>query len=204
MLCNAKCLQILLLVFNSIIFIAGSVTSGVGIFLLIKSNQLGPKIPAYAILIFITALGFVTVLFGLLGFLGAIKFNKCLQMMFIIVVGITIIGEITGGILLIIYKEKVKTALQDLFIQNIAEVEKSGNREKEEALKTLQNKFKCCGAKGPNDWKEPQNRCCKGCIEAVSDALKSSLLVLGITILISVFTEAGALLAAIRAINTWS
>ncbi|VDN98703.1 unnamed protein product [Rodentolepis nana] len=76
-------------------------------FLLIKSNELRPTNAAYAIPIFITVLGFVALVFGFLGFLGAIKLNKCLLMMFIIVVGITIALEFTGGILLIVYSEKV-------------------------------------------------------------------------------------------------
>ncbi|VDN96289.1 unnamed protein product [Rodentolepis nana] len=134
--CNPKCLRVFLLVTNIIIFIAGVVISGVGIFLWIKSNELGHGNSAPTIPIFITALGFVSILFGFLGFLGTIKFNKCLLTM-------------------------MNASIQDFFTQTIAEVETNANSGKEELLKTLQDKFNCCGAYGPNDWKEPQNRCCK-------------------------------------------
>ncbi|KAM3171735.1 hypothetical protein ACTXT7_016016 [Hymenolepis weldensis] len=55
----------------------------------------------------------------------------------------------------------VKVALHDFFNQTITEIEKAENAKAEDALRTLQDKFKCCEVYGPDDRKEPTKRCCK-------------------------------------------
>ncbi|XP_071795244.1 tetraspanin-36-like [Asterias amurensis] len=99
------------------------------------------------IMVVLTILLFVI---GMTGLCGAFQESKCLHGMFctllVLIIGIEIAGVVCG----IIYKDEVKTDLEDKLKAAINEYD--ANASITEAVDTLQITVECCGVKSYKDW----------------------------------------------------
>ncbi|VDN96290.1 unnamed protein product [Rodentolepis nana] len=182
--------------------------AGFGIFLLVESRSFGFTGSANLIPIFVTIVGFLVLGIAFMGCCGAISLNRCLLLSFSIAIGIIIVAEIVGGVLLVIYRSKFKEGLGKYLKEAIRNVENATNPSAGKAFKKLQDKFECCGANGPEDWQNPSQGCCKsgesacenypreGCIKVIHEWLKKNLLAVGTVILVLSVLEVGAITAA--------
>ncbi|XP_065655591.1 23 kDa integral membrane protein [Hydra vulgaris] len=161
--------------------------------------------------IFIIAVGVIVFVIGFLGCCGAIKENYCMVMVFSVLLGLIFILEIVAGILGFIYKNKV----QDYAIGGLNRAVKDYENEDEpgasELLDWAQQKFECCGTKGPSDYKGlktnatcgigkgvktcHQNKDCanklynEGCQNKFEKFIKKNLIVVGVIALSIAFIQ---------------
>nr|CDS28994.1 tetraspanin [Hymenolepis microstoma] len=157
--------------------------AGFGIFLLVQSNSIGLTGSTSVIPIFVTIVGFIVLGIALLGFIGAIKLNRCL---------------------LLLLKECLILYFQDA----IRNIENATNPSAENVLRKVQDRFGCCGAKGPEDWQKPYQSCCKsklsscesyhksGCAEVIYEWMKKNLLAIGAVVVALALIEIGSIIAA--------
>ncbi|KAH8848983.1 CD63 antigen [Schistosoma japonicum] len=177
--CGYKCLQCLLIIFNSGVFICGIgliVVGALGLHSTVNHwKEIDP--PLQSLIIFIIALGCFLFVLGALGMFGACTKNVCLLTTYCILLSVLIIAQIAAGIYAIIEKPKAKrhvtTALKDL-------VKQYGNdRHLDTVLDEIQRKLQCCGAESPNDYTVRTPASCEqyneGCIGKVTELTRKHL-----------------------------
>ncbi|KAL7064246.1 hypothetical protein AAHC03_04975 [Spirometra sp. Aus1] len=210
--CGAKCLKYLMFFFNTIVFLGGAILSGVGIYLVVKVQEVGAsKSEAVVLPAFILTVGLFIFFLGFLGCTGAITENVCMLKTFAVIMSILLLLEVVAAILLFAFRNKckefVETALKKIIDRIISGVSEPNDVA---AMDFMQQKFHCCGASSPSDWgNNMPSSCCKnaaapcpnnhytvGCGDAFYEAIKDSWLYLGIVILIIGVLEVGAIVSA--------
>ncbi|VDN97661.1 unnamed protein product [Rodentolepis nana] len=173
-----------------------------GIFLLIQSNSFGFTGSENLIPIFITIIGVIVLVIAILGFVAAITLRRSLLLAFAIAIGLVILAEIIGGILLFVYRAKFKEALKNYFGKLVGGISQGTNSAAQKALQKIQNTFGCCGAWGPNDWcgKGGDSMCPKdkneGCVDVIFKWIQKNLIAVGAVVLVLALLEIGAITAA--------
>ncbi|KAK3539166.1 hypothetical protein QTP86_027615 [Hemibagrus guttatus] len=161
-----KCLKYTMCVVNFIFFLCGASIFGLGIYMstTFKYLSLFPSLSAmnlanglYIIGIFVTCVSF-------LGFLGALKENRCLLISFFILLFLLMLAELTVACLLLLYENEI-----DSFI--------------EKELKDSLEKAKGEGEGGNSTigWNVIQKT---GCYSKLKEVIENNLLGTGITVII--------------------
>ncbi|VDK38946.1 unnamed protein product [Taenia asiatica] len=201
--CGEQCLRILLVVCNLFVFLFGCICTGFAAYTLAKVKEYTSDQGAIVIPAFILALVLLILLLGFLGCCGAWKLNSCCLKTYAIIITVLIIIEVICGILILIYHDKGKDLIAKFLKECISDAQIPGNIEMEDMMRNLQEKFECCGASGPNDWKDPSKYCSshndpisKGCADAIYEYLRSHAIVVGVTAIVLSIVEIGAVFAA--------
>ncbi|VDN98704.1 unnamed protein product [Rodentolepis nana] len=184
--------------------IASIVMVAFGIFLLIQSNSFGFSGSEKLVPVFITIVGVILLAVAILGFVAAITLRRSLLLAFAIGMGLIILAEIAGGILLFVYRAKFKEGLKNYLGKMVESIAKGSNPTTQKVLQKIQNAFGCCGARGPQDWCKQDggngSMCPKdkktGCIDVIYAWIKKNLLAAGAVVLALALLEIGAMAAA--------
>uniref|UniRef100_H2YU34 Tetraspanin n=1 Tax=Ciona savignyi TaxID=51511 RepID=H2YU34_CIOSA len=143
-----NCCKYMMFIFNLIVFLAGCVLLGLGIWAYVNGDSFKRLISSDPVifnsLLVLIAVGAVLVIAGFFGCLGAIQESKCLLGTFFTIILIIFICELVGAILIIVYYPKAK----ELVIQST----QFYNTTNGQAWDTLQTTFKCCGYTNSSDW----------------------------------------------------
>nr|CDS25967.2 tetraspanin [Hymenolepis microstoma] len=199
--CGGKFLKFLMIFFNTIVIIGGGIMAGYGIYLIVEAKAAGGAVPMF-VPAFITTFGLLVFAIAFLGCFGACYNNSCMLKTFAIVIGILLVCEFIGGILLFVYRHNFVDAVAKGFQKTIKDYENnqlSADDPSFEALDRLQKELKCCGGAGPSDWNTPPSSCKSykiGCAEAMYEEIKDSALTFGIIILILALIQIGAIICA--------
>ncbi|VDO00214.1 unnamed protein product [Rodentolepis nana] len=140
-------------------------------------------------------------------FMGS-KVSEVASNVFAVFVGITIIAQVFGAVLLIALKNKVKF-VNNYFLDVMQEFQLTDKKEQAEIIMKLQAALNCCGISAPSDWPDPTMSCCmpgeqtpcndypqQGCDNALYAWLDYGMLSAGVTILIFSLIDVGAIVAA--------
>ncbi|XP_036420747.1 tetraspanin-1-like [Colossoma macropomum] len=164
-MCCAGFLKIMMFIFNGLIFLAGGVILGVGIWVTVdKSSLLGvlegikdapPELAQLAnVGYLLIAVGAVLAVMGFLGCCGAITENKCMLLTFFIIVLIIFIAEVAGAIVVLVFKPLANEALQKLNQEVVDLIKKDYG--KDDAFTTVMNEtmrqLTCCGYNNYTDF----------------------------------------------------
>ncbi|XP_028842876.1 tetraspanin 35 [Denticeps clupeoides] len=151
-------LKVMMFIFNGIIFLAGAVILGVGIWVKVDSGSIIGflnKIPnatselsqvlhvGYLLIV----VGAVLVLLGFLGCCGAVKESKCMLLLFFIIVLVVFIAEVAGAIVILVFKPLTESLINQLGIQAKESIQKGyGNNSDITGLwNATMETLKCCG-----------------------------------------------------------
>jgi len=168
----ARCLQVLFVFINFLVFVLGAALSALSIWLLVDPDSLfelvnsistdtGNDIPEVfddiinavsAALYLSLATGIFLFLMGFLGCCGAAKKNKCMLNIFSGVMILLIIAEIAAVVMAFIYYPQVDEFMKqrvENYDPNSTEADDIFNKE---FVDQLQNSFQCCGWKGLEDF----------------------------------------------------
>lgn len=101
-----KCLKLTMCFTNFLCFICGVAVLALGIYLLVgfKMTALTPNVASANMLIIS---GIVITCVSFLGFLGALKENRCLLLMFFLLLFCLMLLELTAACLLLVYESKI-------------------------------------------------------------------------------------------------
>lgn len=226
---GAKILKFLVVFFNFIFFIFGCVLVGVGAWVLVDSGDyvtLTKAVPYATGPRVLIAAGALVAIVAFLGCCGAWKENRCMLVIFFILLLVILSLEIAAGVLGYKNRDKVENSLDEDFLEELRQHYNEGGSEgTTKAIDTLQEKEKCCGWYNYTDWYQskfggPTNRvpdsCCKdvvkdcgtkknislwyqgGCKTKLEDLLKSKLKYVGaIAVAIIVIQLLGMIFAAV-------
>ncbi|KAK1806896.1 hypothetical protein P4O66_005382 [Electrophorus voltai] len=191
-----KCLKHTMCGVNFIFFICGITILGFGIYLntTFKYNSLLPSLPAmsfpnifFIIGIFITCLSF-------LGFLGALKENRCLLLSFFTLLFLLMLIKLILACLLLMYEKELDTIIMKELNKSL---EKAKNNTGMDDWDTIQKALQCCGVSNSSNWnKNIPDSCCKepckeekstywekGCYDMLKELIENNLLNIGIGII---------------------
>lgn len=226
---GAKILKFLVVFFNFIFFIFGCVLVGVGAWVLVDSGDyvtLTKAVPYATGPRVLIAAGALIAIVAFLGCCGAWKENRCMLVIFFILLLVILSLEIAAGVLGYKNRDKVENSLDEDFLEELRQHYNEGGSEgATKGIDTLQEKEKCCGWYNYTDWYQskfggPTNRvpdsCCKevvkdcgtkkdislwyqgGCKTKLEDLLKSKLKYVGaIAVAIIVIQLLGMIFAAV-------
>ncbi|XP_071956014.1 23 kDa integral membrane protein-like [Antedon mediterranea] len=198
--CGSGIAKIILFVLNLIVWIAGCVILGLGAYVYIEADDFSSLIESdtiYNFAILLMATGGFLFLVGLSGCYGACAENVCCLMLYFGLMLIVLIMQLAGGIMAFIYQDDLRAEIETT-MQNAIKNDYDTNKETEDSIDYVQEKFECCGAMSPADWDDrtlgKPASCCKetdcnpstsgttwesGCVDAVDDWGKQNLLILG-------------------------
>ncbi|KAJ6219474.1 hypothetical protein RDWZM_005286 [Blomia tropicalis] len=159
--CGAKCVKLLLLVFNTLFWASSIVLFALGIYFLVEDERSNlfrlfstPKFN-FALLQFLAwafvFTGLIAFVVAFFGCCGALKNNRCLLVIYIVLLMLTFALQLTVGILAIIFQEKVITELK-IDLPNKLQREYGLQSSFTAAVDLAQTKFECCGIDSPADY----------------------------------------------------
>lgn len=158
-----SCVKYLMFAFNFLFWILGCVILGIGIWIKVDPKSLKElaanddqlknffaefdekysyeSMGAYVLI----AVGSIMMLIGFLGCCGAIKESQCMLATFFVFLAIIFIALLVAGVYVIIVKDQVRQDIAKSLQETIDEV-KAGNGKAKTLMKSIQDKFNCCGA----------------------------------------------------------
>ncbi|KAI3389220.1 hypothetical protein SNEBB_002290 [Seison nebaliae] len=220
--------KMILFIFNFLLFICGAVVCGLGIWARVDSKSFLDQITKFlktikisdvihidylksAALLLIIA-GAILLLLGFLGCWGAYRESICLLSIYCTLIGLILLAELVGAILLFVMKSKVENVLK-------TEMKKQFNKQSteiKEAFNAIQTELKCCGVDGSTDYGQDVPQSCyptnntitpytEGCWKAIENKIKSNANSVGIaaivTILVQIVSFTLGLITIIKAKN---
>ncbi|KFD53554.1 hypothetical protein M514_05470 [Trichuris suis] len=158
-----------LLVFNIITLALGVASLGVGIWLYVEKTDFSEltshAFGAYSAAALFGAAGAAIIVVGFIGCCGTWVENRCLLIIYIVLVILLFITELTASILAFIYINEVTEAVRQELYNHLQSPYVAERARDTNGLRitwnSLQIKFKCCGVEGYRDWfksvHNPQN-----------------------------------------------
>jgi hypothetical protein len=126
--CGAKCAKIVLIVYNIIFLLSGLFLIGLGIWLVadgrvhnlvnLTFNGSNSSLLRNAAIILIT-MGVLVVIISVLGFVAAVMENIVLLSIYIAFLIVIFCGEITGGVLAIVFKDRIIYGLKNILNESL-------------------------------------------------------------------------------------
>ncbi|XP_065106379.1 tetraspanin-9 [Paramisgurnus dabryanus] len=204
-----KCLKYTMCVVNFIFFICGAAIFGLGTYLMTTSRfaSLLPSLQAMNIANSLFIIGIIITCVSFLGFLGALKENRCLLISFFILLFLLMLAELAMACVLLVFEGEV-----DKFIEkdlkkglNGSLTNRQQNKTTEDDWDTVHKTFQCCGIYNYTDWKTwVPDSCCKddpcyknvttrywpqGCYKKLKETFESNLLNTGIGVIVVCIIE---------------
>ncbi|XP_028312899.1 leukocyte surface antigen CD53-like [Gouania willdenowi] len=193
-----KFLKYTMCVANFLCFISGLAVLSFGIYMTItfKIAALTPNLTHFSISNMLLISGIVITCVSFLGFLGALKENRCLLLMFFLLLLLLMLVELTAACLLLVYDRKIASLAQEDLINGLKKAENS--TEVQHDWDMVQEKLDCCGVHNASDWgnKVPKS-CCKdkcqtaqpsyrdtGCLVKIRNWFEDNFLAAGVTVIV--------------------
>ncbi|CAH8291179.1 unnamed protein product [Schistosoma intercalatum] len=150
--CGYKCLQILLVIFNILVFACGIALIVIGSLSQVAINNYSSGIDSSikGLVIFVIVLGCFLFLLGFLGFCGACTKNTCCLILYAILLSIMVAAEIAAGITAAVLRDEVKSQFLSLVKSSVNEYSK--NPDFKDFLDKIQQEFQCCGSESSGDY----------------------------------------------------
>ncbi|KAK7933613.1 hypothetical protein WMY93_004509 [Mugilogobius chulae] len=198
-----KCLKFTMCAANFLCFICGIAVLGFGIYLTmtLKMTAISPSLASLNVAHVLIISGIIITCVSFLGFLGALKENRCLLLTFFVLLFILMLAELTAACLLLFYEEKkdLKDGLKRAKADSV-------NGTILNDWDTVQKYLKCCGVKNVSDWeKNIPDSCCKdqcasktpnyykqGCFKAMTEFFGENFLHTGIAVIVLCIIETPA------------
>ncbi|XP_016370014.1 leukocyte surface antigen CD53-like [Sinocyclocheilus rhinocerous] len=193
-----KCLKYTMCVVNFVFFVCGATVFGFGIYLMTFSrfSSLLPSLQAMSIANSVFITGIIITCVSFLGFLGALKENRCLLISFFILLFILMLAELTGACLLLMYETQIEEFIDKDLKNGLKKSNESRrNGTVEDDWDKVQMAFHCCGISNHTDWGTHVPKSCikhrsethywpQGCFTKLKDAFEENLLNTGISVIV--------------------
>lgn len=166
-----KCLKYTMCVANLLCFLCGTAVLGIGIYLMVnfKMAALTPSLANLNLANMLLITGIIITCVSFLGFLGALKENRCLLLTFFLLLFILMLVELAAACLLLLYESEiakwVKTDLENGLKKAKENVENTTTTAILNDWDMVQQKLKCCGVANVSDWggNVPKSCCIHPC-----------------------------------------
>ncbi|XP_023669177.2 leukocyte surface antigen CD53 [Paramormyrops kingsleyae] len=201
-----NCLKYTMCAINFLCWLFGTIVLGTGVYLMINSkfSSLIPSLPSINLASGLVIIGTIVTCISFLGFLGALKENRCLLLSFFILLFILMMAELSVACLLLLYERKIDTFIETDLTESLEHSHKlrKSNNETDDWDK-LQKLFQCCGVHNATEWGQNiPHSCCqtsdckneprlweKGCYKKLKDNYEDNLLTIGAIVIVMCIIE---------------
>ncbi|XP_013885899.1 leukocyte surface antigen CD53 [Austrofundulus limnaeus] len=201
-----KCLKYTMCAANFLCFMCGVAVLSFGVYLTVnvKMTALTPSLANLNISNMLLISGIIITCVSFLGFLGALKENRCLLMTFFLLLFLLMLVELSAACLMLVYEKKINSWIKDDLKEGLEKAKlQSGNSTLQSDWDFVQNTFDCCGVNNVTDWgnKVPES-CCQGpcdtpggsyktqgCLFALNNWFEENFLNIGISVIVLCIIE---------------
>ncbi|XP_041855577.1 leukocyte surface antigen CD53 [Melanotaenia boesemani] len=195
-----KCLKYTMCFANFLCFMCGVAVLSFGVYMIINFNltALTPSLSSINIPKLLLISGIVITCVSFLGFLGALKENRCLLLTFFMVLFVLMLVELTAACLLLVYENELGEWVKKDLNDGLDKAKKQrGNSTSLTDWDMVQDTFDCCGIYNSTDWGTPVPKsCCKddcqggpkyksvGCLAKLNIWFEKNFLTTGIGVIV--------------------
>ncbi|XP_071767629.1 leukocyte surface antigen CD53-like [Centroberyx gerrardi] len=195
-----KCLKYTMCVVNFLCFICGTAVLGFGIYMLnFKMDSLLPSLAELNVSSALLISGIIITCVSFLGFLGALKENRCLLLTFFLLLFILMLVELTAACLLLVYENKIGAWVEKDLTNGLTRNSTAISKDWDLVQVTLD----CCGVHNYSDWRNGvPDSCCTtnpcgpnpvykpmGCLDKVKTWFEENFLSTGISVIVICIIE---------------
>lgn len=198
-----KCLKLTMCVANFLCFICGVAVLSFGVYMMVNVRMTALT-PTLANMLLIS--GIIITCVSFLGFLGALKENRCLLLTFFLLLFFLMLVELTAACLLLMYEGTISKLIEADLKTGLTEAKKTQGTTNSTAVNEwdwLQTNLDCCGVMNVTDWgdKKPASCCSdkcdtsnpeyreKGCLEMMKNLFEKNFLTTGISVIVLCIVE---------------
>ncbi|XP_005745869.1 leukocyte surface antigen CD53 [Pundamilia nyererei] len=201
-----KCLKYTMCVANLLCFICGVAVLAFGIFMMASSNYaaLTPSLASFNIANILLITGIIITCVSFLGFLGALKENRCLLLSFFLMLFLMMLLELTAACLLLVYEGEITERVKDDLTKGLNDAKGNSTHSKQSDWDNIQKNLDCCGINNVTDWGNnvpescciPEDPSCKshkyrqtGCLSKVTSFFEKNFLTIGVSVIVLCMIE---------------
>ncbi|XP_038559098.1 leukocyte surface antigen CD53 [Micropterus salmoides] len=199
-----KCLKYTMCAANFLCFMCGVAVLGFGVYMMVNFRlaALTPALANFNLSNMLLISGIVITCVSFLGFLGALKENRCLLLTFFLLLFFLMLIELTLACLLLVYEDKIGELMTKDLNNGLEKAKAKNSTRVMSDWDLLQDNFKCCGVKNFTDWgQDVPSSCCsgpcgkmpkyneKGCLEMLKTFFEENFLTTGISVIVLCIVE---------------
>ncbi|XP_027871772.1 tetraspanin-18-like [Xiphophorus couchianus] len=152
-----SCIKYLMFVFNFFIFLGGSVLLAVGVWVSVDPLGFREAVAVSPLLVtgvsVVLVLGGLLFLLGFLGCCGAVRENRCLLLLFFMLILFIFLAELAAAILTFLFRENLS---REYFSRELKRHYQGRNNSDvfTSTWNVIMTTLECCGASGPDDFQQ--------------------------------------------------
>ncbi|XP_077418374.1 leukocyte surface antigen CD53 isoform X1 [Vanacampus margaritifer] len=201
-----KCLKYTMCIANFLCFICGVALVGFGVFMMVnfKVTALTPSLPSFNLANMLLISGIIISCVSFLGFLGALKENRCLLLTFFLMLFFLLVVELTAACMLLLYENDIANWVEHDLNKGLEEAKGNHSDVSRSEWDLVQKTFDCCGVHNVSDWGDnvpvscclndctgsptPQYRS-TGCLDKMRSWFEENFLTTGISVIVLCIIE---------------
>uniref|UniRef100_A0A3Q0RU13 Tetraspanin n=1 Tax=Amphilophus citrinellus TaxID=61819 RepID=A0A3Q0RU13_AMPCI len=203
-----KCLKYTMCVANLLCFMCGVAVLSFGAYMMVKLRfaALTPSLASFNIANILLITGIIITCVSFLGFLGALKENRCLLLTFFLLLFLLMLVELTAACLLLVYEKEIGEMVEKDLKKGLDDAKLQAGNSTTDLLSDwdlVQTTFECCGVKNATDWGEkvPESCCSSkctgsktdywptGCLSKMKNSFEDNFLTIGISVIVLCIIE---------------
>ncbi|KAK9523219.1 hypothetical protein VZT92_019625 [Zoarces viviparus] len=202
-----KCLKYTMCFANFLCFLCGVAVLGFGVYMMVNFRiaALTPSLANFNLANMLLISGIIITCVSFLGFLGALKENRCLLLTFFLLLFILMLVELTAACLLLMYEGEIGTMVKKDLNEGLEKAKgRTGNTTGVMSeWDVIQVQLNCCGINNVTDWgdKVPESCCLrncnspavqyrpKGCLITLQNLFEENFLITGISVIVLCIIE---------------
>lgn len=158
-------LKVMMFIFNGLIFVAGAVLLGVGIWVKVDSGSilgLLQKVPTVSeelsvllnVAYLLIAVGGLLVIIGFLGCWGAAQESRCMLLLFFIIILVLFLAEVAGAVVILVFKPVADDMISKLGVEAVKSIKKDfgSNSDVTGLWNATMETLRCCGVNNYTDF----------------------------------------------------
>ncbi|XP_028434380.1 leukocyte surface antigen CD53 [Perca flavescens] len=196
-----KCLKYTMCFANFLIFMSGVAVLGFGVYMTVnfKMTALTPTLASFNLANMLLVSGIIVTCVSFLGFLGALKENRCILLTFFLLLFILMLVELTAACLLLMYEGEIGAMVKEDLTKGL---EKAKGSNSTSDWDMVQKTLDCCGVNNVTDWGSVvPATCCldcdatpptyrtKGCLVKLKNWFEENFLTIGISVIVLCIIE---------------
>lgn len=199
-----KCLKYTMCAANFLCFLCGVAVLGFGAYMMVNFRlaALTPTLVNFNIANALLISGIVISCVSFLGFLGALKENRCLLLTFFLLIFLLMLVELTAACLMLLFEDQIGEMVKKDLKDGLDKA-KVGNSTAMGDWDLVQKTLMCCGVNNATDWgNHVPDSCCKsecssanpvyfekGCLETLKNFFEENFLFTGISVIVLCIIE---------------
>ncbi|XP_054630604.1 leukocyte surface antigen CD53 isoform X2 [Dunckerocampus dactyliophorus] len=170
-----------------------------------KLTAITPSLANFNLANMLLISGIIITCVSFLGFLGALKENRCLLLTFFLMLFFLLLVELTAACLLLMYEHEIAAWVENDLNKGLEKAKGEDPKEFLSEWDLVQEMFDCCGVHNASDWGDNVPKSCclnevrstsqcqtyrlKGCLDTLKNWFEENFLSTGISVIVLCIIE---------------